>query len=56
MQYATSFNVLHLILAQMGEHLRGEQPVGPVATCMARIDLGQFCEPMPERMHDLLLL
>ncbi len=39
-----------------GQHFRGEQPVGAVATGMARIDLGQFCEPVPERLHGRLLL
>src|SRR6266568_2036093 len=39
-----------------GEHLRGEQPVGAVATNMARIDLIQFCEPVAERLHSRLLL
>jgi hypothetical protein len=42
--------------AVRGEHLLGEQPVGAVATCMACIDLAQFCEPVPERRHDRLLL
>jgi hypothetical protein len=34
-----------------GEHLRGEQPVRAVASGMTRIDLGQFCEPVPEQLH-----
>jgi hypothetical protein len=39
-----------------GEYLRGEQPVGAMATRMARINVVQFCEPMPESLHGRLLL
>jgi hypothetical protein len=38
------------------EHFRREQPVGAVATRMARIDFGQFVEPVPESRHGRLLL
>jgi hypothetical protein len=39
-----------------GERFRGEQSVGAVATDMVRIDLSQFGEPVPERLHGRLLL